>query len=224
MYKILVVIQARMGSTRLPGKILMPLHGQPLLLCLIDSLKQSRYDCEFVVATSDKAENNRLENFLRENGIKCYRGSENDVLSRFTDIVCKFKPDIVVRATADDPLMSGECLDILIDELVKNHYDYVFMKNLPIGISPEVIRAKCFEKILEVQDLSPRDREHVTLYFKEHPELFRVKYVDAPVEYRHPEMSFTVDTEEDYKKMERLYGQYGKDISLRRVLRGIYGW
>lgn len=218
MQTVLVIIQARMGSTRLPGKILMPLGNSTIIECLIHNLTSDKYDIQYIVATSTNAENDKLEEFLKSRGIAYFRGAENDVLSRFIEIASKSNVDYIVRATADDPLMSGECLDILIDEMDRNKFDYTFMTGLPIGVSPEVIRKECFDRLKAIDDLSDRDREHVTIYLKEHPELFKIGYIEAPEKYKYPTLSMTIDTIEQYNKMKKLYDTYGIELSLAKAI------
>lgn len=216
--KILVIIQARMGSTRLPGKILKELNGRALLLRLIDNLKNNNHSAEVVVATSTNKENDCLEEVLREENIRCFRGSENDVLERFVDVIKLEQPDIVVRATADDPLMSSECMDELIDKLVEEDLDYAVMKNLPRGITTEVIKANVLVDLLKRSDLTARDHEHVTIFIYEHPELYNVKYFDAIPKYYAPNVELTIDTQEEFDFVNSLYCHFGEDISLEKVL------
>lgn len=219
MDKVLIIIQARMASTRLPGKILMPLGDVTLLECLIHNLQKGEIQKEIIIATSKSSENDKLELFLKEKGIQCFRGSEDDVLSRFIAISKESDVKYIVRATADDPLMSGECLDILIKESEKNGYDYAFMKGLPIGVSPEVIRRENFLRLEGMSDLTNRDKEHVTIYFKEHPENFKIGYVVAPSKYYFPELSMTIDTMGQYKEMCCLYTKYGIELSLETAIK-----
>lgn len=217
MLNIIVVIQARMGSTRLPGKIIRDLNGMPLVIRLIDNMKKSKFNPHIVVATSINKENDILVQLLEYYNIDYYRGDEYNVLSRFLYINDKYKPEIIVRATADDPLMSAECMDHLIEELLARNLDYVFMKDVPIGVSPEVIRASCFSK-LNAYDLNDEDKEHVTMYFKKHEELFNVQYIDAIEKFKCPLLSLTVDTENQFKQIEKLYKIFGEDLSVEKAI------
>lgn len=218
MKSILLIIQARMGSSRLPGKVLKVLNGKPLILQLISELKKSLYDLDIIVATSKNPENDQLVETLKQNGIKSFRGSEDDVLSRFISLVEINQPDIIVRATADDPLMSAKCMDLMIDYLIQNKLDYTFMKNMPLGTSVEVVNADVFVRLKECNNLSDYDREHVTPYIKEHPEQFKVGYMEAIDEYSYPELSFTIDTQEEFDRISRMYDEYGDCLDLDKAI------
>jgi spore coat polysaccharide biosynthesis protein SpsF len=114
--------------------------------------------------------------------------------------------------------MSGECMDILVSEMEKNGYDYAFMNGLPIGVSPEVVRRNCFDKISQNTELSDRDKEHVTIYFKEHPDEYNIGYVEAPTKYYYPNLSLTIDTEEQYLQIKELYDKHGCRMTLEKAL------
>lgn len=217
MTDVLLIIQARMGSSRLPGKIIKNLNGRPLILRLIDSLQEANTKFDIVVATSTDPNNIPLIKLLKENGIKFFMGSEQNVYSRFRTLVDQYNPDVVVRATADDPLMSGKVLDILIDEVKSSNLDYVFMEGLPKGISPEVIRAESFRR-LDAYYLNSDELEHVTLAFKNRPELFNLKICEPLKELNYPELTLTVDTEDEFTQMNNLFEKFGDKISLGDVL------
>ena len=218
MKRILIVIQARMGSTRLPGKVLKELYGRPLILRLIDNLSQSKHKHKLVVATSKNSENDVLEEVLKKNGVSIFRGAENDVLSRFTELTTIYNPDVIVRATADNPFMSSECMDILIDYLVDNNLDYTFMKDIPIGVSVEVVKATILTSLEKNYELSDLDREHVTYYITHHPKKFKVSYLDAIPQYKYPEMSLTIDNEEEFRMIDSIYEKYGNFTNLNSAI------
>lgn len=218
MRNILIIVQARMGSTRLPGKILMDLAGKPLLIRLIEGLSTSTHNVKLIVATSINPENDKLIEVLDEYNIMHYRGSENDVLSRFIDSVKIYEPDIVVRATADDPLMSSECMDILIDNLIENDLDYTFMLGAPLGISVEVINANVFLQLEQENDLTEKDKEHVTTYIKSHPDKFKIKYLNALRKFNYPDLSFTVDTIEEFNYIQDIYNRFGEKTNLQKAI------
>ena len=162
------IIQARMKSERLPGKILMPvplINGKPLLLWILDDLKKSKHASETWVATSTNKENDVLEKFCETNGVFCYRGEEEDVLSRFWGIAKERQFDEIVRLTADNPLLDIAILDQCISYHIHRNNDYTMTDCLPLGMNFEIISSKA---LLSTQkaDLKNSDKEHVTLYIK----------------------------------------------------------
>lgn len=166
--RVAFIIQARMQSTRLPGKILMPLPlgtGKPLLSWITDELKKSKYSAQIVVATSLSPENTVLESFCESNGIICFRGDEDNVLSRFVRIAERDSYDCIVRLTADNPILDIKILDSVISHHFENDSDYTSTSILPTGMNSEVISVKA---LLDQENhyLTPTDREHVTLFIR----------------------------------------------------------
>lgn len=166
--KVLFIIQARMKSTRLPGKILMPIPlsgGQPLLSWIVNALKKSKWNHEIVLATSKNPENDILTQFADESEIACYRGEEDDVLSRFIEISKLFKGDVVVRLTADNPFIDIDLIDETIDLHLKEKSEYTITNGYPIGMNVEVIHPESIVN-LETRELTIADKEHVTLFIR----------------------------------------------------------
>jgi spore coat polysaccharide biosynthesis protein SpsF len=166
--RIAFIIQARMQSTRLPGKILMPMPigtQFTLLEQIISSLKLSNANASIFIATSLNKENDVLESIANENDVSCFRGSENDVLSRFINILEMNTFDIVVRLTADNPIIDIEILDKTIEFHYISNKDYTKTEGLPVGMNFEIIGANALLS-LKNKTLSQEDREHVTLYLK----------------------------------------------------------
>jgi spore coat polysaccharide biosynthesis protein SpsF len=166
--KIAFIIQARMGSTRLPGKILMPLPLETdkcLLNWIIDSLKKSSFNNTIFIATSLNSINDPLEGFCKENAVECYRGSEEDVLSRFIDITKTNEFDHVVRLTGDNPFVDINLLDKSISHHLSSEADYTATSGLPLGMNFEIICANALQGLDKIE-LSVSEREHVTLYIK----------------------------------------------------------
>jgi spore coat polysaccharide biosynthesis protein SpsF len=166
--KVAFIIQARMQSTRLPGKILMPLPlgiGKPLLSWIIDEVKKSKYKHEIIIATSVNPANDVLVSFCEQNNVSYFRGDEEDVLSRFTAIAKKGAYDCIVRLTADNPIL--DCT--ILDEILSHHFneanDYTNTDGLPTGMNFEVISTATLLD-LENHSLTVADREHVTLFVK----------------------------------------------------------
>lgn len=162
------IIQARMQSARLPGKILMPIpiwKGKPLLSWIVMELKKSNYKADIIVATSKNKENDVLENFCKKQGIECFRGNEENVLSRFTGIVKDNSYSTVVRLTADNPIIDIDLLDRTISQHLKNKSDYTKTEGLPTGMNFEVMSGSALVDT-EKNILTKSDKEHVTLFLR----------------------------------------------------------
>jgi spore coat polysaccharide biosynthesis protein SpsF len=176
--KIGAIIQARMGSSRLPGKILLKMpvsSGKPLLQWIVDGLKESKVITDIVLATSIEAENDALIDFAKENKILFFRGSESDVLSRFIEVTKIHNFDHVVRVTGDNPVFDISLWDEVILEHIRKRVHFTTSKGLPIGMNIEVVQAKSLIGLLDF-DLQDSDREHVTYFFRRTKEFIMLEY------------------------------------------------
>lgn len=216
--KITAIIQARMGSTRLPGKVLKEINGKPLIEHLIKRISQVQEICNIYVATSKNEENKVLIDFLKSQPVQVFVGDEENVLSRFIEIIKQENSDIIVRITADNPLTDDRMLEILLNNHIENQADYSFMTGLPIGVSAEVVNAKCLLE-LEEKRLEQEDFEHVTIYLKKHPEVYKINYVQASTEVAYPELVLTVDTEKEMQKMNEIFHQFGDNVTLTEAIK-----
>jgi spore coat polysaccharide biosynthesis protein SpsF len=204
--KIAFIIQARMQSTRLPGKILMPMplgSDVSLLGRIILSLKNATSNGLIYIATSENKENDVLEKVANDYQIKCFRGAENDVLSRFISIITENDFDVVVRLTADNPILDIELLDKIIEQHIVSNNDYTNTTGLPIGMNFEIIKASALLS-LKSKKLSDEDKEHVTLYLKSSKEYCGVSIVLFPEE-KYKKTRTTVDYPSDYLTASALY-------------------
>ncbi len=166
--KVVALVQARMGSTRLPGKVLKPIVGKPMIELLLARLSQSSELDEIVVATSKNAKNDELQSVVESLGYRCTRGSEKDVLSRFHESATFVGADIVVRITGDCPLVDSELVDECIKSYKNSNVDYfsnIDPVTYPDGLDIEVISFKSIERANNETD-SEFDREHVTPYIR----------------------------------------------------------
>lgn len=144
--KIIATIEARLASTRLPGKVLLPLGGKPVLQFLVERLKRSKFIDEIIIATSSNIENDAIESLTKEIGIYCFRGSEDDVLSRVIGAADSRKADIIVQLTGDCPLMDPELIDECVSKYLDGGYDYVaneLVRTYPIGMDVAVFPYPC---------------------------------------------------------------------------------
>lgn len=207
MNKVNAIIEARMGSTRLPGKTLLPIAGKPAIQLLIERLKITKKIDEIILATTIKAEDDAIEKFCKENQIICYRGSSDDVLGRVYNAAKQYKTDIVVEVTGDCPLLDPWLIDECIDIFLKSDYDYLsnfLVQSYPPGIDVQIFSLRILEEINRLAK-SDKFREHVTLYILKHPEKYRMHNVTAPPELCYPDWHIELDEQKDYELIKKIY-------------------
>jgi spore coat polysaccharide biosynthesis protein SpsF len=198
-----VVMQARMGSTRLPGKSLLPLGGSSLVEQAMARLALVPADVR--VLATDEASAAALAPAARRGGFELLVGPAEDVLARYCLAIRRFGIDLVVRATGDNPLVSQELASLLLERRAAHPSDYAGFLGMPLGMGVELVGAEALLRA-EAEARGPEEREHVCPYLYGSPELFRVDRPDAPSEYRMSGASVTVDTVADYEAVLRIYG------------------
>lgn len=211
--KVLGVIQARAGSSRLPGKILMPLAGQPMLARVVERLRRATRLDEVVVATTVEPADDAVLNLCRSRGWPCFRGSQDDVLDRFHGAAREHQGDVIVRVTADCPLIEPAVVDRVVQayleaqdvDLVCNVWP---RRTFPRGLDTEVFRRAALERAWR-EDHNPAWREHVTTFLYRRPDLFRLATVENAQDYS--EHRWTVDTAEDLALARAIYDHFGHD-------------
>lgn len=217
-----IIVQARMGSTRLPGKVLMDLHGQPNLWHVIQRCRAAKKADDVIVATTDLAEDDVIATNCAAWGIPYSRGSSSDVLSRYHDAAKKFESGVIVRVTADCPFVDPAIIDLLIDELGSADYaTNIYLRDFPHGLDAEVVTRPALDAMQQEATLSFH-REHVTPFIREHEERFTIHKVAMPPAYRFPQFRLTLDTQEDYQLIRRIYAELhrpGTLVSVPGVLR-----
>lgn len=204
--KVVAIIQARMGSTRLPGKVMEKIGEKPLLEILVSRLRKSKNLDEIIIATTKKKVDDTIVALSSDLGIKFYRGSEEDVLDRYVKAASLFNASIVVRVTGDNPLTDPQLTDKLIEAHIKNESDYTCCDDAIIGTSVEVINVSALTDA-NVNAKLQSDREHVTPYIKFNPTMFKIQKVEYPLNNKN--LRLTVDTEEDLKLIKSIYIKLG---------------
>lgn len=204
--KVVVIIQARVGSTRLPRKVLKRVGDKSLLEILVNRIKTSKFINDTVIATTNNEKDETIVKVAKRLGVKYYRGSEEDVLKRFVGASKIIDVDVIVRVTADNPLTDPRLMDKLIKRYLETDVDYTYCDNAPLGVSVEVVNCETLEKIDKIAKLQP-DREHVTLYIKSHPDDFKIQKVDSCLD--NLDIRLTVDTREDLELMKKIYENLG---------------
>lgn len=200
---IIAVVQARMGSTRLPGKVLMPLAGIPVLTHVLTRVKAAAGVSSVIIATTTASGDDPVVALARSNNVEVYRGSENDVLDRFYQAVLPHHPDHVVRITADCPLMDPNVIDTVINCHLREKADYTtntFEPTYPDGEDVEVFTFDALKKAWQKARLLS-EREHVTPYLRVHGHCKTVSVtLDPPVDKR-----WTLDEPADYEFIAGVY-------------------
>ncbi len=217
--KRVIFIQARMGSTRLPGKVLMDVAGKPMLSQQIRRLKECTAIDEIVIATTVNIADDSIVRIAHKEGVGCFRGSEQDVLGRFVGAAQQYKADVIVRITADCPLIDPKITDRVIKELINhsNEYDYasnVINRTYPQGLDVEAFYADTLLRMNRLAQSQP-SREHVTFFLRyERPELFLCGSVIDDED--NSSLRWTVDTEADLSLIRALYNglNLGEKVAL----------
>lgn len=202
---ILAILQARVSSSRLPGKVLKPLLGAPMLLRQIERLKKSRKIDRLLVATSTEASDDQIEKLCKEHGIAYHRGSLNDVLDRFYQAALDFKPEHVVRLTADCPLTDAKLIDDVIGFYLDGGFDYAsnaIQATYPDGLDVEVFRFSCLEQAWREAAL-PSQREHVTPFIHQQLLRFKIGHFKNSSDLSH--LRWTVDEPKDFELVTMIY-------------------
>ncbi len=205
--KTVAVIQARMGSSRLAGKAMMDICGAPMLGRVISRIKICSLIEDLVVATTIEKKDDPIEQFCHKKNILCFRGSENDVLDRYYQSAVKFAADVIVRITCDCPLIDPHVTDQVIAAYLKDTSNISGASNVvdrayPRGLDTEVISFHALEQVWEKATQS-HQREHVTAFIYEHPELFKMLSIKHDKNLSH--LRWTVDEEDDLSFVREVY-------------------
>jgi len=200
---VVAFLQARMGSSRLPGKVLRTIQGQSILERAIRRLRATSVVDEVAVLTTRLAEDDGIVEEAHRLGAWVYRGPQLDVLARFYEAARQFRPDIIIRATADNPLIEIGSVDRIVTALNSGKLDLCMERELPYGAATEAFTEEALARVHQLALEAPH-REHVTLYIKEHPEVFCTSFPIAPDPLRHPQIRLTVDTAEDFVFVDQL--------------------
>lgn len=200
---VIAVIQARMSSTRLPGKVMKGIAGRPILWHVVNRLQASRYLDDIVVATTEHASDDIIEEWCKLNGTPFYRGSLEDVLDRYFRAALSFNAKTVVRITSDCPLIDPALVDAAIEKFSEGGFDHVSVgPSYPDGLDAEVFSFEALRKAHTEASLSS-EREHVTPYIWKNPGVFRLGKIENGTDLSG--MRWTVDDERDFKFVTRIF-------------------
>ena len=202
---VLAILQARVSSTRLPGKVLKPILGQPMILRQFERIKRAKKINHFLVATSIDQTDDQLADLCAENGIPCFRGNLEDVLDRFYQAAKPFSPEHVVRLTGDCPLADPQLIDEVISFYRQGDFDYVsntVEPTYPDGLDVEVFKFDCLKQAWEEARL-PSQREHVTPFIHQQPAKFKIGCFKNSVDLSF--LRWTVDEPLDFELVTKIY-------------------
>jgi spore coat polysaccharide biosynthesis protein SpsF len=208
--KIIATIEARMGSSRLPGKSLMKIVDKPMLELLIQRVKRAKNIDGVVVATTTNPKDVVIEELSQKMWVKCFRGSEDDVLDRVLMAAKTHHADVILELWGDNPLIDPIVLDNMIKYYKENNFDLIgttlpnFDKKYPIGISALIFATKILEEVSK-NTINPIDRENVSNYIYEHPEKYKIAPLPCPNELNFPDLRFTVDEQADFELIKTIF-------------------
>lgn len=208
--KIVASIQARLSSSRLPGKVMMELGGRPILQWQVERLKASRLIDEIVIATTTNPADDKIEQFCKKNQIMFFRGSEDDVLQRISNLIKEHQVDVHVECYGDSPLIDPQIVDEYIGYLLKNINELDLVTNTikttyPPGSEVTVYKGESLIRANKLVDANDPLREHVSLNIKSRPEIFHNVNLEAPSFLNYPELYIEIDTPKDLKVMQFIF-------------------
>jgi spore coat polysaccharide biosynthesis protein SpsF len=210
--KVIAIVQARMGSTRLPGKVMCDLIGKPMIVHEIERVLRSECIGSVVIATTQLPADDVIVQLCKDRAWNYYRGDEQDVLDRYYHAAKKFGADVIVRLTADCPLIEPSVIDLVIKQFCLNypHIDYasnVFpQRTFPLGLDTEIMTMEALEKSWKYETNSAL-REHVTQHIVKNPENFHISGITNKQDFSG--LRWTVDTKEDFLFVREVYSFFG---------------
>lgn len=222
MVKAIAIIQARMSSSRLPGKVMKDLNGKTLIERVIDQVKLASEVSEVWLSTSTEPEDDLLQFIGKRLQVNVFRGSLHNVLKRFHDTLSASNGDVVVRVTADNPLTEPSFIDEGVKCLIQNNLDYVHFTDIPYGSGVEIVSKKALEAAFH-NTTDPYDIEHVTPYIirNENGQFKKETLIPQELELRRPDIHITIDTLDDYIKLFKLFYHIEKNNKVVSLLNAI---
>lgn len=215
MNDVIVIMQARMGSTRLPGKVLLDLAGKPMLVRAVERIQRVKNIDDIVIATTSESADDIIISMCCDYGWNFFRGSENDVLDRYYQAAREYHAKTIVRITSDCPLIEPTIVDQVIDEFTSHmpNVDYVSncfpIRTYPRGLDTEVISFSALERCWK-EDTNPLFREHVTAYINHNADQFRIFEVNNDTDLS--SMRWTVDSPEDFDFVSQVFHHFGENM------------
>jgi spore coat polysaccharide biosynthesis protein SpsF len=219
--RIVATIEARMTSSRLPGKVLEDIGGMPMLGLMLRRLRASQTLDAVCVATTENPKDEPLVSLARHHGALSFRGSEDDVLARVLGAATASSADVIVELTGDCPLIDPGVVDACVLAYFSQDVHYcanTLERTFPRGLDTQVFSRSVLAEVAKLTD-DPADREHVSLYIYEHPDRYALHNVSAVGDLAHPEWRWTVDTEDDLRFVRAVAAELGPDCTTRQMSR-----
>ena len=221
MKKTAAIIEARMTSSRLPGKVLLESGiNKPLLLCLIERIKKVKNIHQILVATTTNKYDDKIIEFCKDNNIDFYRGSEDDVMGRVLNASLKFKVDIIVEITGDCPIIDPEIISLVLNTHLENKCDYTSncnFRSYPDGMDVQVFSTKTLYNSYKLAK-TKLEKEHVTLEIRKSSKYSKINLV-APQDYFFPDLGLTLDEKGDYLLISSLFKFFNNNnFGLKHIL------
>lgn len=218
---VVCIIQARMGSSRLPGKVLKEINNKPMLQYTLESLKKCKLIDKIILATSTSRKDDPLENFAKNNGSDIYRGSEENVLSRYYHAAKENEADVIVRITGDCPLIDSEITDAVVKLYLDNKkVDFAannIKRTFPRGVDTSVFSFAALQEAYDNAKLKA-EKEHVVPYIKNsHKQDFKLINYEAKGKFKRPDIRITVDEKDDFKLVKKII-QNVNDLNLNNII------
>lgn len=220
------IIQARLGSTRFPKKIVRPFYnGESILEIIIDKL-QLFSKVKIIIATSIAPENDLIEAISHKKGCMCFRGEEDDVLERFIKAAEWRNIEHIIRICSDNPFLNTQAIKQLLDSIMTSNYDYISFDvdgtpaiKTHFGFWPEYVKLSALKKVRTLTS-ERLYHEHVTNFIYAHPELFRLKWLTVPdIIHGRKDIRLTIDTQSDFERAQQVYTKVGRsDASIYDIL------
>jgi len=218
--KVGCIVQARMGSTRLPGKVLKPVLDKPILWHIVNRLRNSKLIDEIIIATTNKDRDKPIIDMAQKCLIQSYAGSEEDLIDRFYQASKLFNLDIVVRIAADRPVIDPQIVDKVVEFFLEGEYDYAATvtreypvsgseyKLFPIGVRVQVYSIDAAERYKDYSEYINNKHKHPCSYIFEHPESFNIGYLEAKDKWcflNHPNLNFAVNYQENFEMVRQIF-------------------
>ncbi|MBM3560646.1 MAG: spore coat biosynthesis protein F [Alphaproteobacteria bacterium] len=214
MTRVVASVEARMGASRLPGKVLADIGGVPALGRLVRRLRRARQVADIVLATTTSAADDAIVDWARSESLAVHRGSEADVLGRVVGAHRAMDSDVIVELCGDTPLLDPTVIDLAVERFRDGDCDVVsttWRPSYPQGIDAQVFRRDALEEVAATVD-DPAVREHVSLFFYEHPERYRIVHLEAPPALRLPAQRLQLDWPEDLALIRAVYARLGPSL------------
>ena len=221
-----IIIQARMGSSRFPGKVLADLAGKPMIGQLLERLRNVRGVSRLILATSDTEKDRPLVDYCREYGVDCFRGSEENVLKRYYDASVRYGLDAAIRVCGDSPLTDPQGIELLIETYKNSESRFVHNRDRNgwiSGTAADLISFSALEEALQ-KAYKPDHFEHIGTYLVEHADDFKMILIQSPMELQRPDYDLSVDHPQDLLEIRKIYDMFYRGDAAGMNIRDIVRW